>query len=92
MCLIIKLKQLKHQIFTIEKIFMIGLSFIKKLIINNSDLINKDLEKGSYQDSFDNVSNTIKPFYSTYNYNITIVTDYNKDNKMNDITAFQEIL
>lgn len=69
---------------------MLGLTFIKKLIVDNSDLINQDLEKGTNQDLY--YSSYEQKYNLNYNNfkNITIVND--KFNQTNDSQAFVNIL
>jgi len=72
---------------------MIGLAFIKRIIIDNSNLLNKDLEKGNYEDCNKSIlNNNDNCFNTNYNYNITIITDSLEENKYNNVNMFEEIL
>ena len=66
---------------------MLGLSIIKKLIINNSDLVNKDLEKGSNSDPLFNPKDVMPDTYHDYTLKVVTV-----NNSTNDTSAFIDIL
>ena len=58
---------------------MLGLTFIKKLIVDNSDLKNYDLEKGNKTTpendyNYDN-QQLISKFQDNYNYNTSVFVD-----------------